>query len=79
MKDPKVIELVKKFKENLSRLNQWLDNNKTFESDGDPYGVYWNGPFVPSLLKRSEIHIPIRLSENQSTENPSKPKPPKQK
>jgi hypothetical protein len=26
----------KKFKENLIRLNQWLDNNKTFESDGDP-------------------------------------------
>jgi effector-binding domain-containing protein len=69
----------KKFKENLNRLNQWLDNNKTFESDGDPYGVYWNGPFVPRLLKRSEIHIPICLSKNQSTENSSKPKPPKQK
>ena len=66
----------KKFKENLSRLNQWLDNNKTFESDGDPYGVYWNGPFVPSLLKRSEIHIPIRLTKNQPTESSSKPKPP---
>ena len=69
----------KKFKENLNRLNQWLDNNKTFESDGDPYGVYWNGPFVPSLLKRSEIHIPIRLTKNQPTESSSKPKPPKLK
>ena len=69
----------KRFEDNLQRLKKWLDNNNTYESDGDPYGVYWNGPFVPGLLKRSEIHIPIRPAKNQSNENSSKPKPPKQK
>jgi effector-binding domain-containing protein len=69
----------KRFKENLLRLNKWLDSNTTYESDGEPYGVYWNGPFVPGLLKRSEIHIPIRPAKNQPNENSSKPKSPKQK
>lgn len=69
----------KKFQENLKHLNNWLDRNTSFEADGMAYGVYWNGPFIPGLFKRSEIHIPIRLSRNRPNENSSNPKPLKQK
>ena len=69
----------KKFQENLKHLNNWLDGNTSFEADGMAYGVYWNGPFIPGLFKRSEIHIPIRLSRNRPNENSSNPKPLKQK
>jgi hypothetical protein len=26
---------------------------------GTPYAVYWNGPFLPGFLKRSEVHWPV--------------------
>ena len=68
----------KKFLDNVSRLTQWLDQNTNFEPDGAPYGVYWNGPFIPSPFKRSEIHIPIRRIKIQPTNIPSQPKSPKQ-
>ena len=49
-----------KFSENKAKLFAWLQKNQKFESIGEPYGVYWNGPFVPGIFKRSEIHIPIK-------------------
>lgn len=69
----------KKFQENLQHLNKWLDGNASFEADGMAYGVYWNGPFIPGFFKRSEIHIPIRLSSSPPNDNSSNPKPPKPK
>ena len=64
----------KRFQENLKSLNKWLAGNTKFEAIGEPYGVYWNGPFVPGLLKRSEIHIPIRLTEKKSSKDSSNSK-----
>ena len=52
-----------KFSENKAKLFTWLQKNKKFESIGEPYGVYWNGPFVPGIFKRSEIHIPIKRKD----------------
>ncbi len=49
-----------RFLENEKKLYHWLTENKKFEKAGESYGVYWNGPFVPRLLKRSEIHLPIQ-------------------
>jgi len=49
-----------RFNENRKKLTAWLASNKKFEQSGDAYGVYWNGPFVPGVFKRSEVHIPIR-------------------
>ncbi|MAH14063.1 MAG: hypothetical protein CMO33_10050, partial [Verrucomicrobia bacterium] len=40
----------KRFQENLKSLNKWLAGNSKYEAVGEPYGVYWNGPFVPGLL-----------------------------
>ena len=66
----------KRYQEKLVKLNQWLDKNSTYVKNGSPYGVYWNGPFVPGPLKRSEIHIPVRIAEKKPTKNTSKPKQP---
>lgn len=69
----------KRFQENLKSLNKWLAGNPKYEAIGEPYGVYWNGPFVPGLLKRSEIHIPIRLTEKKSSKDSSNSKTPQLK
>ena len=66
----------KRYQENLVKLNQWLDKNSSYVKNGIPYGVYWNGPFVPGPLKRSEIHIPVRVADKKTTKNISKPKQP---
>jgi effector-binding domain-containing protein len=58
----------KRFTENRKKLTAWLARNKNFEQNGDAYGVYWNGPFVPGVFKRSEVHIPIRAS-NKTKKN----------
>ena len=46
---------------NKKKLLKWLRNNSDYKAAGKAYAVYWNGPFMPGFLKRSEIHIPIRI------------------
>jgi hypothetical protein len=63
------------FRKNRDRLLQWIEEQTTYESAGDPYAVYWDGPYIPWFLKRSEIHLPIRLrtqefETKQTTQNP---------
>ena len=63
------------FRENRDRLLRWIDEQTTYEPAGAPYAVYWDGPYIPWFLKRSEIHLPIRLSiqeseTKQTTQNP---------
>ena len=49
------------FNSNKKKLLKWLRNNSDYNAAGKAYAVYWNGPFMPGFLKRSEIHIPIRI------------------
>ena len=58
-----------RFLENEGKLYHWLSENQKFEKAGETYGVYWNGPFVPGLLKRSEIHLPIQKKQNPKKKN----------
>jgi hypothetical protein len=58
------------FRENRDRLLRWIDEQTTYEPAGAPYAVYWDGPYIPWFLKRSEIHLPIRLSIQESEKNP---------
>jgi hypothetical protein len=58
------------FRENRDRLIRWIDEQTTYEPAGESYGVYWDGPYIPWFLKRSEIHLPIRLSIQESEKNP---------
>ena len=41
------------------RLQRWLAQRPQWRAIAPPYAVYWNGPYVPSPLRRSEVHIPI--------------------
>ena len=45
--------------EAVKQLQNWMTEHPHYKKSGDPYAVYWNSPFVPWFLKRSEIHIPI--------------------
>ena len=56
----------KNFSKNKIKLDTWLKKNKDYSQAGAAYAVYWNGPFIPGFLKRSEIHIPIRKQTTTS-------------
>lgn len=47
------------FQEGRTKLLKWLQSNPEYKQAGKPYAVYWNSPFMPSFLKRAEVHIPI--------------------
>lgn len=50
----------KAYRDNLARLRAWLATQPGLAAAGEPYAVYWDSPFVPGFLKRSEVHIPVR-------------------
>lgn len=35
-----------------------------WQRSGEPYAVYWNGPFVPGFLKRFEVHVPVTAASD---------------
>jgi hypothetical protein len=41
-------------------LVAWLASNPDWQSDGEPYPVYWNGPATPWFAKRFEVHVPVK-------------------
>lgn len=47
------------FKTAEAQLKEWLDAQGTHQATGPARGIYWNGPFTISFLKRSEVHIPV--------------------
>ena len=51
------------FQKHEKLLLKWIDDNPNYETSGSAYAVYWDGPFIPWLLKRSEVHLPIRSSK----------------
>jgi effector-binding domain-containing protein len=48
------------FEKTRAELLAWLATQPNLEAAGEAYGVYWNAPYVPWFLKRSEVHIPVR-------------------
>jgi effector-binding domain-containing protein len=48
------------FREAEEKLRAWVKQRTELEVTGEAYGVYWNSPFVPFLLKQSEVHLPVR-------------------
>lgn len=41
-------------------LLAWLAGRNDLEAAGEPYAVFWNGPFTPWFAKRYEVHLPVR-------------------
>lgn len=48
------------FEQARDLLLAWLATRPDVEAAGEPYGVYWNAPYVPAFLKRFEVHVPVR-------------------
>ncbi len=41
-------------------LLAWVATQPGVVVDGEPYAVFWSGPFTPGFLKRYEVHVPLR-------------------
>jgi len=50
----------KNYEKGLARLRAWLAAQPGWQAEGEPYAVYWNSPFMPVFLRKSEIHLPVR-------------------
>ena len=42
------------------RLESWLADQEQWAADGEPYAVFWDGPFTLWFMKRFEVHIPLQ-------------------
>ena len=45
------------------RLESWLATQDKWTADGEPYAVFWDGPFTLWFMKRFEVHIPLRAAD----------------
>ena len=50
------------YREGLAQLEEWLRQHSEYEVVGWPRRLFYDGPYIPIALKRSEIQIPIRLN-----------------
>jgi effector-binding domain-containing protein len=50
----------KNFEKTRAELQAWIARQPELESHGEPYAVFWHGPFTPWFAKRYEVHIPLR-------------------
>lgn len=50
------------FEKARDELLAQLDANGGWMKDGEAYAVFWNGPYVPSFMKKFEVHVPVTAS-----------------
>jgi hypothetical protein len=43
----------------VQALASWLAEHPEWVAAGQPVAVFWNGPYVPGPLKRSEVQVPV--------------------
>ena len=51
------------YESNLAKLRAWVKTQRIYRVIGDPYAVYWNGPFTLGPFKRSEVHVPVARAD----------------
>jgi hypothetical protein len=54
------------YNETCDALLAWVATQSGYRAKGEPYGVFWNGPFTPSFLKRYEVHQLVVRSSGES-------------
>jgi hypothetical protein len=59
----------KNFSKAVTRLATWLTEHPEWAVDGNAYQVFWNSPFVPFFLKKSEVHLPVHKVERDAAES----------
>ena len=47
------------YQQGLKSLSDWLEKHPEYQSKGNPRRLFYDGPYVPDRMKRSEIQIPI--------------------
>jgi len=48
------------YQQHVEQLRDWLSQHPDYKVDGSPRRFFYDSPFVPDLLKRSEIQVPIQ-------------------
>jgi DNA gyrase inhibitor GyrI len=48
------------YRDGIQRLQRWLANHPEYTVAGAPRRFFYDGPFIPDALKRSDIQIPVQ-------------------
>ncbi|PSF30494.1 ABC transporter substrate-binding protein [Aphanothece hegewaldii CCALA 016] len=48
------------YQKGLAQLKEWLNRHQNYQVTDSPRRFFYDGPYVPDALKRSEIQIPIQ-------------------
>lgn len=51
------------FRDAEAELRLWIADQDGYTITGEARGVFWNGPFIPGMFKRYEVHIPVAITE----------------
>ena len=51
----------KSYQQSIERLQDWLAQHSDYTVVGSPRRFFYDAPYIPEPLKRSEIQVPIRL------------------
>lgn len=51
------------YQASLERIQQWLAAHPEYEVVGQPRRFFYDGPFLPDALKRSDVQIPVQPVE----------------
>lgn len=52
------------YTQNIQRLQTWLAGNPNYTVVGPPRRFFYDGPFIPDALKRSDVQIPVELNNS---------------
>ncbi len=52
------------FEKTRIALLNWIDKQTNVEAVGEPFAVYWDGPFKPWFLKTFEVQVEIEPKDN---------------
>ena len=50
----------KNYERTRDELLAWVATQPGLVADGEPYAVFWSGPFTPGFIKKYEVHVPLR-------------------
>lgn len=53
----------KSYQQSIERLRNWLAQHPEYTKVGSPRRFFYDAPYIPEPLKRSEIQVPIRLKD----------------
>lgn len=62
----------KNYERTRDELLAWVATQPGLVADGEPYAVFWSGPFTPGFLKKYEVHVPLRPSGQEVDRPPAR-------